>query len=214
MTALWDQAVDVLREAILAYAYLFNGNVGAGILAVTFLARLALMPITLRLARITAAHQRIMQMIQPELDAIKTRHANDARRMNDEIKKVFSREGISPLPVVGCLGTLAQAPALIALYSAVRRVAMVGGRFGWIRDISQPNIVLTVIVGAVTAFSTLIGGGTSAQNRTLMLVMPTIVTMIVLSKMAAGIALYWGMSSAFSVAQGVIVKRHAALGEC
>lgn len=210
MTAFWDQAVDVLREAILAYAYLFNGNLGAGILAVTFLARLALMPVTLRLARITAAHQRAMQKIQPELDAIKTRYANDARRMNEEIQKVFARERISPVPVVGCLGTLAQAPALIALYSAVRRVAMVGGRFAWIRDISQPSIVLTVIVGAVTAFSTMIGGDTSAQNRTLLMVLPTIVTIIVLSKMAAGVALYWGMSSAFSVAQGVIAKRQPA----
>ena len=56
MTVLWDQAVDVLRESILAYAYVFNGNLGAGILTVTFLARLALMPVTLRLARLTAAH--------------------------------------------------------------------------------------------------------------------------------------------------------------
>jgi hypothetical protein len=41
MTVLWDQAVDVLRESILAYAYVFNGNLGAGILTVTFVARLA-----------------------------------------------------------------------------------------------------------------------------------------------------------------------------
>lgn len=41
---LWDQAVEVLRESIFAYAQLCNGNLGAGILAVTFLARLALLP--------------------------------------------------------------------------------------------------------------------------------------------------------------------------
>ena len=32
---LWNQIVDVLRESIFAYAQLFNGNVGAGILAVS-----------------------------------------------------------------------------------------------------------------------------------------------------------------------------------
>jgi hypothetical protein len=37
--SIWDQAVDVLRESMMAYAFLFNGNFGAGILAVTFSAR-------------------------------------------------------------------------------------------------------------------------------------------------------------------------------
>jgi YidC/Oxa1 family membrane protein insertase len=207
MTAAWDQVVDVLKEAILAYGYVFNGNLGAGILAVTFLARLALMPVTLRLARMTAAHQRMMQKLQPELDAVKARYANDARRMNEEIQKVLSREGVSLVPVAGCLGTIAQAPALMALYSAVRRVALMGGKFAWIRDISKPSLALTVIVGAVTAIGAMTGGDTSAQNRTLLLVLPTIVTIIVLSKMAAGVALYWGMSSAFGVAQGMLAKR-------
>jgi len=208
MTVLWDQAVDVLRESILAYAYVFNGNLGAGILTVTFLARLALMPVTLRLAWITAAHQRVMLKIQPELDAIKTRYANDARRMNEEIQKVFSRESISPVPLVGCLGALAQAPVLSALYSAVSQVVVLGGRFAWIRDISQPNVILTIIVAGIGALGTSIGPQPSAENRTLMMLLPTIITMIVLWKMAAGVALYWGMSNVFGVAQGALVKRY------
>jgi YidC/Oxa1 family membrane protein insertase len=207
---LWDQAVDVLRESMLAYAFLFNGNLGAGILAVTFLARLAMMPITLRLARLTAAHQAVLRRIQPELNDLKRRHRNDPRRMNEETHKVFARERISPVPVGGCLGTLAQAPALLALYSAVRTVTMLGGSFGWIRDISQPNIVLTLIVALVGTCGTLLAPPPSAaENRTLMMILPTLITVLVLWKMAAGIALYWGMSSAFSVAQSVAAKRRA-----
>jgi len=209
MTGLWDQAVDVLRESIIAYSYLFNGNLGAGILAVTFLLRLALMPLTIRVARITAAHQRVMQRIQPELDRIKARYANDSRRMSAEVQAVFSREGVSPVPLAGCLGTAAQAPVLIALYSAVRRVAMMGGRFAWIRDIARPDVALTIVVAAVAAFGTMVSQ-TSGQNRTMMTVLPTVVTLIVLSKMAAGVALYWGMSSAFSLVQGIIAKRQPA----
>ena len=48
---LWSDIVDVLREAIFAYAQISNGNLACGIMAVTFLARLALLPLTLRLAR-------------------------------------------------------------------------------------------------------------------------------------------------------------------
>src|SRR5258705_13985201 len=118
MNGLWTQVVDILKESMLAYAFMFNGNLGAGILAVTFLARLALMPITLRLARLNVAHQAVLRKLQPELEQLKMRHAKDHQRLNEEMRKVFSREGISPLPFVGCLATIAQAPALIALYSS------------------------------------------------------------------------------------------------
>jgi YidC/Oxa1 family membrane protein insertase len=206
MTAIWDQSVDVLKEAMLAYAYLFNGNLGAGILAVTFLARLALLPVTLRLARLTSAHQKAMQRLQPDLDELKRRYASDPRRLHEETQKTFSRAGISPVPIAGCLGALAQAPALIALYSAVRRVAMMGGPFAWIRNISQPNVILTVVVAAIGTLGTLVGPPPSAENRTVLMLLPTIVTMLVLWKMAAGVALYWGMSNAFSVAQGLAIN--------
>ena len=207
---LWDQAVDVLRESMMAYAFLFNGNLGAGILAVTLLARLALMPITIRFARLAAAHQAVMRRIQPELDALKKRHSNDPRRLNEEMQNVFAREGVSPVPLVGCLGALAPAPGLIALYSAARRVAMVGGRFAWIRDIAKPDLGLTVVVAALAAVGSMASTDNSGQNRNLMIVLPTIVTVMALSKMAAGVALYWGMSSVFGVVQGMIVKRQPA----
>ena len=209
MTDLWTHAVEILQESMLAYAMLFNGNLGAGILAVTFLARLAMMPVTLRLARVTSAHQAAMRSIQPELDVLKRRYARDPRRLQEEMQRVFSREGISPVPLAGCLGTVAQAPALLALYSAVRRVFMLGGRFGWIRDISQPDAVLTIVVAGLGTIATMIAPPPAPENRAVMMLLPTLITVIVLWKMAAGVALYWGMSSAFSVAQGFAARRQA-----
>ena len=93
MIELWNQGVDLLKEAMLAYAFLFNGNLGAGILAVTFLTRLALMPITLRLARLTSAHQTSLRKVQPELDQLKNRYANDPRRLNDEMQRCSDARG-------------------------------------------------------------------------------------------------------------------------
>ena len=40
----WEQVVEILRESMLAYAQVCNGNLGYGILIVTFLVRLALLP--------------------------------------------------------------------------------------------------------------------------------------------------------------------------
>jgi membrane protein insertase Oxa1/YidC/SpoIIIJ len=46
-----------------------------------------------------------------------------------------------------------------------------------------------------------------AQNRQLMIVLPTVLTVIVLMKMSAGVAPCWGMSNAFGAAQGYIGQR-------
>jgi YidC/Oxa1 family membrane protein insertase len=192
---------------MMAYAFLFNGNIGAGIMAVTFLARLALMPTSQRLARLALAHQAAMKRIQPELDALKRRYASNPQRLHEEVQTLFARERITAVPVASCLGTLAQAPVMIALYAAVRRVAMRGGRFGWILDISKPDIVLTVAVALIGAIGIYVQPSASAENRNVTLLLSTAVTLLVLSKMSAGVALYWGMSNAFAVAQRLIGRR-------
>ena len=75
---LWGQAIEILRESIFAYAQACHGNLGAGILAVTFLARLALLPLGIRLARAAAEQQRAMARVQPALEALREAHKQDS----------------------------------------------------------------------------------------------------------------------------------------
>jgi YidC/Oxa1 family membrane protein insertase len=206
---LWHQVVDVLREAIFAYAQVCHGNIGYGIIAVTFLARLALFPLMLRVARASAAHQEAMTRLQPELAALKVRFKSDSQRLNTEMQRLFKREGVSMVPVSGCVGNLAPLPVLLALYSAVRQAALVGGRFLWIENIAFPDRVLTGIVVLLGVASAAVGMQPSTQNKTMMLVLPAIITMIALSKMAAGIGIYWGVSSFAGAIQGLIARRQA-----
>jgi len=205
---LWNQAVEVLREAMFAYAQATTGSLAVGIIAVTFLARLALFPLTLRLARASAAHQAAMRKIQPQLEALRRRFKGEPERVATETRRLLVREKVTPLPTAGCAGTLLQAPILLALFSAARRCAAVGGRFWWVGDIAKPDVVLAVVVALLTAASVLAGPQIQGQHRARMIAVPVILTLVALSKMAAGIGLYWGVSSAFSVVQGRLAKRH------
>ena len=210
--ALWSGVVDVLREAIFAYAQMSHGNLAYGIMAVTFLARLALLPLTLRLARSAAVQQEAMHRLKPELDAARVTFKDDPARLAREIQRIYAREGLSMIPAVGCAGVLLQAPILLALYNAVRTCAEAGGRFLWIRDLSRPDVALAVLVGAVTAASMATGPQPDmpAQQRMLILAMPAVFTVIALWQMASGVGLYWGVSSLVGVAQGLIVRRSLA----
>ena len=206
---LWDQSVEILRESMLAYAQVCNGNLGYGILIVTFLARLALLPLGLRLARLAQAHQQAMQKIQPELDALRRTYQRNPRRLAEETRRVMAREGVSPLSAAGGIGALIQFPMFLALYAAVRQVAGIGGRFLWVRDISKPDAIIAVLATLFTVAAAASGSSGSAPNRSIMLILSAVVTAVALSKMAAGIGLYWGLSSLFGAVQGLVIQRRA-----
>ena len=210
--AMWSELVDLIREAIFAYAQMTHGNLAYGIMAITFLARLALLPLTLRLARSAAIQQETMHRLKPELDAAHARFKDDPAGLARETQRILAREGVSMIPAAGCLGIIMQTPVLLALYDAVRQCAAAGGRFLWIRDISKPDAWLAMVVAAVTAGSMAAGPQPDgpAQQRMIMLVMPALFTLIALWQMASGVGLYWGVSSLVGVAQGVIVRRALA----
>lgn len=204
---LWNQVIEILRESIFAYAQACNGSLGAGILLVTFLARLALLPVGIRLARAAAAQQRAMARLQPALDALRRIHKSDSRRLAEETSRLLAREGVSPFSLGGCLGTLAQIPVFVALYSSVRQAAAVGGRFLWIRSLAKPDWPLAIAATILTVLATATGAVAPSQSRSLMLTISAIVTIAALSKMAAGVGLYWALSSLFGVVQGWVVQR-------
>jgi YidC/Oxa1 family membrane protein insertase len=207
--AFWEQLVGILREAIFAYTLTGHGNVGTGIAIVTLLARLALLPLAIRLGRTAAAHQAAVQRIQPELDVIRARFKNDPGRVAEETRRVFQREGISILPGSSLLGTLVQIPIMVALYSAVRQAAAVGSRFFWIADIGRPDRVLTLFVTAIGAAAAALGTPPSTQHRLITIVLPAAITFFALSRMAAGVGIYWGVSSAVGIVQTLAVRRRA-----
>lgn len=206
----WNDVIELLREAIFAYAQATHGNLGAGIIGVTFLVRLALLPLGIHVARRTAAHQKRVKRIQPELDAIKSRFKADPARVAEETRKVFAREQIPVLPLSGLLGGIVQVPVFIALYSAVRSVASVGGGFLWIANIATPDRLIAMGVTAISIVAALVAPQQQGQSRSLMVLLPAFFTMIVLWKMAAGVGLYWGVSTTVGIGQSWWVRRHAS----
>jgi YidC/Oxa1 family membrane protein insertase len=203
----WDQFVDLLRVAIFAVAQSLGGNIGAGIAGVTLLIRLALLPITLRLARASHAQQELMRRLKPELDKIRSRHKSRPDQIAAETQRLFQRHGVSPLPLSGCLGALAQTPIFLGLYSAVRKCAAAGGRFFWIPNIALPDFLLTLAVTAVTCATVTLGASSADQNRATMIALPTLLTFFFLANLAAGIGIYWGASSLVGLWQAAILRR-------
>ena len=175
----WNEIVEVLRESIFAYAQACNGNLAAGILAVTFLLRAALLPLGIHAARAAIRRQRA------------TASATPARATPSRLERFT---GIAPMP------------AFVALYAAVRQASTAGGRFLWIGSLARPDWLLAIAATILTVAASAAGSTIPAPQRSVMLAISAAVTLIVLSKMAAGVGLYWAMSSVFGALQGWAAK--------
>lgn len=201
----WDLFVNLLQTGIFAFAQACGGNVAAGIVGFTFLLRLAMLPLTLRLARFSAAQAKLMRELKPELDRLRERHKNDRKRLAAEMQAALQRAGYAPFG--GCLGILLQTPILLAMFSAVRRCAAAGGRFLWVRNIARPDIFLGLIVAGLTSALMATNSIGIEEKRNLMTVLATGMTFCVLLFTSAGVALYWGTSNLVGLIQNALLRR-------
>lgn len=207
----WSDLVDLLRATILGVAQVCNGSVGGAVILVSFAIRLALLPLTLRLARRAREHQRRLAELKPELDRVQRRYANDPAGLWRETARVYRNRGVSPMDSRGMLGGLAQAPLFIALYSALRR-GLGEARFLWIANTSVANGVLTMFVAVLTGIALATSPAPeSARNAQIMTaVMIAVMTMWFLGSTSALFALSTGTGSLVGILQGLILRRDDA----
>ena len=202
-----EQAIATLRGAMFGYAQLTHGSLGAGILVVSAVARLVLLPLSVRLGVAAARHQAAMARLEPELDALRARHKDNARMLHAEMRALFAREGLSMFPTTSVLGSVMQIPLFVALFSAVQQVAARGGAFLWVRDLARPDWIVVAIASALAVAATLAGPQPAVDQRWLLVAVTTLITIVTLSQMASGVGLYWGASSAIGILQAVLVNR-------
>src|SRR2546430_4564966 len=92
---------DLFRAAIFAAAHVFAGSLGAGIVAVSLGVRLALLPLTIRLARRALAQQAILARLQPELQRLQARYGNDPAARWRRTQALYRRGGRRPVAPPG-----------------------------------------------------------------------------------------------------------------
>jgi len=85
-------------------------QMGLAIILFTILVRLATLPLTLKQVR----QMRAMSTLQPKMQEIKDRYANDRARVSQETMRLYREAGVNP---IGCIGPLVvQMPILIGLF--------------------------------------------------------------------------------------------------
>ncbi len=110
-------ALDVVFAAIavlLVACYALTGSYGGSIVALSVAVNTLTTPLTAWGWRAQQARARL----EPELDRLRHRHANDRQRLASETAALFKEHGVSPL--AGCLPAVLAAPVYFAMYKVIR----------------------------------------------------------------------------------------------
>ena len=111
LSIIWNEGLlkPMTNGLTLLYLGLFH-NMGLTIIVFTILIRLLTLPLTLKQVRSTKA----MSLVQPKLQELQKRYANDKQRLSQETFRVYRENGVNP---IGCLGPMVvQMPIWIGLY--------------------------------------------------------------------------------------------------
>ncbi len=198
----------------------FHDNVGlawgASIIALTFLIRLLILPLSLKQIR----SMRAMSSLQPQMKEIQERYKDDKERLQREMMRIYKDNGVNPL--ASCLPLLLQLPFFLAILYTLRStsfktdIGAVDGApgAGWwfIKALADPAhgseliILVLLYVGTQLVAGLIMTGATaSTQQRMISMGLPILFAPIIIG-FPAGVVLYWVASNVWTMGQQAAVK--------
>ena len=107
------------------------GDWGLAVIVLTVIMRLILTPL---MSKSTSSNARL-QVMQPKIQELQEKYADDPVRQNEEMQKLYSQMSYNPLS--GCLPLIIQMPIFIGLFTVVKQVPEDAGFYFILPSISM-----------------------------------------------------------------------------
>jgi YidC/Oxa1 family membrane protein insertase len=206
----------------------YVGNFGVAILLLTVVVKLIFFP----LANASYRSMSRMKKLQPEIERIRERFADDKLRQQQEMMELYKREKVNP--VSGCLPMLIQIPVFFSLYKVlfVTIEMRQAPFFGWIRDLSAPDPtnflnlfgllpysipafvptflhigIWPALMGVTQWLQTKMNPAPADPVQARMFTYMPIIFTFMLATFPAGLVIYWTWNNLLSVAQQYVMMR-------
>ncbi|HEY3197709.1 MAG TPA: membrane protein insertase YidC [Nitrospirales bacterium] len=204
----WSIVRAVAKPLFYAIRYLHDitHNYGVAIILVTVGIKLLLAPLAYK----SYKSMKQMSAVQPELQALQKKYADDRERLNKELMKLYKDKKVNP--VGGCLPMFFQIPVFVALFNILyMTIELRQAPFVlWIRDLSvqDPYYVLPILMGVTMFIQQKIQPTTmDPKQAQIMLILPVFLTFLFVT-FPAGLVLYWLTNNVLTILQQVITDRY------
>jgi YidC/Oxa1 family membrane protein insertase len=205
----WNEfIVYPLSLLIVKVSEFLGGSFGFGIIAVTLLIRLLILPLMIKQTKSSKA----MQALQPEMQRLREKYsskdAQTQQKLQQETMALFQTHGVNPL--AGCFPLLVQMPILIGFYHAIMRTQEIANHnFLWF-DLGEkdPFYILPVVAGITTFIQQKImmaGQEGNPQMAMMLWIMPIMIVVFAINFPSA-LSLYWVVGNLFMIVQTYFIK--------
>ncbi len=188
--------------------YAFTGDYGIAIVMITLAIKLLLLPLNIK----QRAQLEKQKEVSQKVVEIQKKYANNQNKMNEELQKVYSENGLGSM---GCLSTLIQMPIMIGLYHGIRNVITEDATsvlLPWIYSmlLSDATGILPIATLILQVLPMLFPYMPCFEKKQMQKTpIGTIIMLLVMNGMfvfmiPAGVGLYYFVSSMFTVVEQVI----------
>ncbi len=216
---------------LLVLLHKLTSNWGVAIILMTLMVRAALFPVNRKSQTAMARFQKRMKRLQPQIDEIKQKFADDPTKQREAQQKLMAQHGMIP-PLGGCLPMFVQIPIFFGLFSALRTAFELRQQpfVLWMTDLSQPDRLLELnwnthlpLIGTIQYFNLLPilmvvlwvwqqalmpkpTDEQQAQMQKMMMFMPVVMG-FALYNYAAGLSLYMITQSGLGILENTVIKK-------
>ena len=207
----WTSFLAIPLLQALKWLYTFVHNYGLAIIVLTFLIKMALLPLTYKSMKSMSK----MSKLQPQLNAIREKYKDNKEKLNVETMNFMKTNGYNP--VGGCLPILIQMPIFFALYRVLFNSMELyqAPFFAWIHDLSSPDpLFITPVLLCGLMFLQQKLSPTTATDPTqqkMMQIMPVIFGVFMLM-LPAGLNVYMVVNSATTIVQQLFLNKKLGIG--
>lgn len=207
--------VEPFTSLLVWTSHLFNDNYGIGIIIVTLLVRLVLLPLMLKQYKTQSEMKVKMDLLKPEMEELQkkikaTKDPKEQQKLQADMMGLYSKHGVNPLNM-GCLPMIIQMPILMAFYYAIRNSHEIATHsFLWF-NLGETDIWITALAGIVYYFQFKVSMFTmpeqqKQQMKYMGLLSPIMIVFISLSAPAA-LPLYWTVGGTFLIFQTYLGRK-------
>ncbi|MEI4771032.1 membrane protein insertase YidC [Psychrobacillus sp. FJAT-51614] len=204
----WNEYIVWPLVSAITFFKEFLGTYGLGIIAVTIIIRLAILPLMIKQTK----SSKNMQEVQPELQKLKEKYSSkDAvtqQKYQQEMMALFKERGVNP--AAGCLPIFIQMPILIGFYHAISRMnntpeINLGSFLGF--TLAEPSIILAILAGLMQLIVLRTGPAMdNPQMKIMMYIMPFMIIGFGIV-LPAALTLYWVIGNIISIIQNLFIYK-------
>lgn len=188
---LWTLWTYLLQTSLHFFSAHFGFSEAISIMAITLIARLALMPLSLKAAYKAQKHKESMEQIKPAIEELRQTHQNNPSESAAQEAALYRRHGITLFDKLSLLNLGSQGISGMGIFQTLKRASFHSG-FLWILNLAKPDLVLTLLVSLLVLLgAALMPGATSNPSQLLMLAIPILVTVFTLAALPSAVGLYW-----------------------